>query len=298
VGADWPVDSLVARGRAELDRVEQRMRAIAQRTFNSSDPDVVLTQLPPVSDTAAIDSAVRATLERAAGVVPRWFGSQPNVPVVIRPLPSAGSGSPAAMYLSARREGDSATIMLNYGALRLISAAALEPLLYHEGTPGHHLMLVRVWRRGPLHPVFSFAPIGAFSEGWAMYAEGLADEMGLVRSDTVRLALLNSERQRAARMVADAGVHVFGWDQTRTRDFLTAHGMSSSQAASEYQRYKGLPGQGATYTLGLLAIREVRDRLQRRQGVAFDIRQFHDRILRFGLVPTAALWAEFEPDPR
>jgi uncharacterized protein (DUF885 family) len=288
-GLDLSADTLMAIGRRELASVELRMRSIAERSFGGRAPDSILASLQAgarLETHAAVDSAAALTLARGLRAASTWFGRLPSSGVALRAYPNPPEGAPAAMYAAPSGAGaDSATLYLNYAAIAKLPAAALTPLLLHEGVPGHHLQIGGASGRVALHPVVRLAPLGAFAEGWALYAEQLADEMGLVTSDTLRLLLLNSERQRAARLVADPGIHVAGWSRDTTIAFLMRHGMSRDQATGEFARYTIIPGQATTYTLGLIAIRDERARLARALGSSFDVRRFHDRLLSFGSVP-------------
>jgi uncharacterized protein (DUF885 family) len=164
----------------------------------------------------------------------------------------------------------------------------------HEGIPGHHLQIGLALARPRLHAVVSYAPVGAFGEAWAMYAEHLADEMGLVASDTARLLYLQSERTRAIRLVVDPAIHTLGWSRERALAFMQSHGLSANEAANEHARYLAIPGQGTTYTLGRRVVISLRERLEKQRGARFDVREFHDRLLRFAPLPLTALESSVE----
>ena len=138
-----------------------------------------------------------------------------------------------------------------------------------------------------------------FAEGWALYAELLADEMGLYSSDAQRVAMLNSELGRAARMVADPAVHVLGWSREQVVQFMAAllgdaFGAPAAAFGSEADRYIAWPGQAPSYTLGMLEIMELRRKAQHALGPRFDIKTFHDRVLEDGAVPLPYLRAKLE----
>lgn len=297
-GVDAEPDTLLAIGRRELARIEGEMNRISARAFGGRAADSVLAALqaaPRFTTAAAVDSAAAAIIAAASTAAGQWFGQTPRHGVALRPAENPSEAAPAATYYASAATGavgDSAVIYLNYSAVTRLPRGALEPLMFHEGIPGHHLQIGTARGRPEWHPILALAPRGAFAEGWALYAEQLADQMGLVRNDTVRLMLLNSERQRAARLVADPAIHLMGWARDTAMAFLVAHGMSREQAANEFARYTILPGQATTYTLGLMAVREHRRRSEQILGAAFDLRRFHDRLLGFGSVPLPVIGEE------
>jgi uncharacterized protein (DUF885 family) len=134
-----------------------------------------------------------------------------------------------------------------------------------------------------------------FSEGWALYAERLADEMGLYSGDLDRMGMLAGRQHRATRLILDAGIHARGWTRERALAFLREHAMlSPSLAEGEVDRYITWPGQATAYMVGDLAIRSLRRQAEERLGGRFDIRAFHDRVLENGAVTLPMLAVEVE----
>jgi uncharacterized protein (DUF885 family) len=134
-----------------------------------------------------------------------------------------------------------------------------------------------------------------FSEGWGLYAERLADEMGLFSGDVDRMGLLNNEALRAARMVVDPGMHVLGWTRQQAVDYMIRHTAEPrTQIDNEVDRYIAWPGQATAYMTGMLEIRRLRDTAERELGPRFDVRAFHDRVLEDGTVPLPLLREKIE----
>jgi uncharacterized protein (DUF885 family) len=154
-------------------------------------------------------------------------------------------------------------------------------IAYHEAIPGHHLQLAIASERTDL-PAFRRLSWGhtAFVEGWALYTERLADEMGLYQSDLDRLGMLASDSWRACRLVVDTGLHAMGWTRQQAIDFMNAHApVSRKEIVVEVDRYIGMPGQALAYKVGQREILRLRDAARTSLGSAFDMKAFHDTVL-------------------
>jgi uncharacterized protein (DUF885 family) len=133
---------------------------------------------------------------------------------------------------------------------------------------------------------------GAYVEGWGLYSERLADEMGLFRTEGERFGMLDAQAWRAARLVVDTGLHALRWPRQRSIDFLKGVGLSETDAVIETDRYICWPGQALTYKIGQRAIEKLRAELSARDGSSFDLRAFHDAVLGHGSLPLATLSRE------
>ncbi len=133
---------------------------------------------------------------------------------------------------------------------------------------------------------------GAYVEGWGLYSERLADEMGLYRSEGERFGMLDAQAWRAARLVVDTGLHELRWERQRSIDFLRNAGLSETDAVIETDRYICWPGQALTYKLGQRQIEKLRREISERDGARFDLREFHDQVLGHGSLPLATLARE------
>jgi len=164
--------------------------------------------------------------------------------------------------------------------------AGQESLCFHETIPGHHLQgAIALERGGAIHPLARYLYSSGYAEGWALYAERLADEMQLYSGDIDRIGMLSDQAGRAARLVVDTGIHSMGWTRQQAVDYMLANTIwSADDIEAEVDRYIVWPGQATAYMLGMLEIMRLRTHAQDELGERFDVRAFHDRILEDGSV--------------
>ena len=172
----------------------------------------------------------------------------------------------------------------------------LASTVYHESTPGHHFQIALEQDASdrPMIRRFSADLVGgAFAEGWGLYAERLADEMGLFEDDAERLGMLELQALRAARLVIDTGIHAFEWSRDQSiAELERAWADSRADAETEIDRYIALPGQALAYTLGQMEIVRWRREAAERSGDSFSLSGFHDRLLEIGSLPLPAIGRE------
>jgi uncharacterized protein (DUF885 family) len=295
-------ESVYALGTRQMARAERQMRTIAARSFGGESLGTLFARLRSEprytfrSGRELMDTS-RAALQRARAAMAGWFGRVPAADVVIRPYPESRqkAGAPG-QYVGPEDDGPRPGVFLiNLLEPEKRPRADAENIAFHETIPGHHLQVAIARERYDLHPISRFTSNSGFAEGWALYAERLADEMGLYSSDVGRLGMLASESFRAARMVIDVGIHTHGWTRQQAIDFLSAHTvLVGRNAEAEVDRYISWPGQSPAYMIGRMEIVRLRARAQRALGVHFDIREFHDHVLENGSVPLALLRANVE----
>jgi uncharacterized protein (DUF885 family) len=161
-----------------------------------------------------------------------------------------------------------------------------EATAFHETVPGHHMQIALALEQKDIHPIGRYLINSGYVEGWALYAERLADDMKLYSSDFDRLGMLGNQAFRAARLVVDTGIHSMGWSRQRAIEYMLEHTPEAADSiASEVDRYIIIPGQATAYMLGRLEIQAAREDAERRLGSRFDIKAFHDRVLEDGAVP-------------
>jgi uncharacterized protein (DUF885 family) len=224
------------------------------------------------------------SLDRARDKMPEVFDLLPRANVVIKPYPAfAESGS--GEYQSSSEDGTRPGIF--YIAVRdpeHRSRATQQSTLFHETYPGHHLQGAIALELGDkVHPLARYLWNSGYGEGWALYAERLAQELGLYSSPLDQMGMLSDQAARAARLVIDSGIHTRGWSRQQAVDYMMNNtGWAPVDIQNEVNRYISWPGQANSYMLGMLEIRRLRNLAEAELGEQFDIREFHDRILENG----------------
>ncbi|HEX6996827.1 MAG TPA: DUF885 domain-containing protein [Gammaproteobacteria bacterium] len=289
-------------GLEQMEAIHEEIRAIAARVFGGGEPTEVLARLRDeprywFESREQMLATARAAVERAAAAAPRWFGRVPRADVVVQPFPAFSEASaPGGLYNPPADDGSRPGIYyINLYEAERTSRAGLEATAFHETYPGHHLQVGLALEREELHDVTRYLYSSGFAEGWGLYAERLADEMGLYSSDVDRLGLLSNEAMRAARLVVDSGLHALGWTRRQAIDYMLANtAESEASVAAEVDRYIAVPGQATAYMLGNLEIRRLRAAAEAALGDAFDVRAFHDAVLEDGAVPLSMLRRKME----
>ncbi len=289
-------------GLAEVARIRGEMEAIIERTgfegtleeffeFTREDPQFFFSQ----DEAGAQDYIDRATLhiDTLTERLPEYFGRLPKAPLEVRRVESFREQDGAAQHY---RPGtpDGSRPGIYYAHLSDMSAMPIPPLeaiAYHEGNPGHH-MQISIAQELEGVPLFRSQGVffSAYGEGWALYSEALAKEMGGYEDPYSDFGRLQSEMWRAIRLVVDTGIHAKGW----TEDEAVAYCLENSPnpetvARSEVQRYFVLPGQATSYKIGMIRIQQLRAKAEEELGEDFDIRGFHDTVLGGGAVPLSLL---------
>ncbi|GIW19990.1 MAG: hypothetical protein KatS3mg065_0286 [Chloroflexota bacterium] len=289
-------------GLAELEMIRTEQRAIARAAGFDDDVAAYRAQLAsdPANRPATRDELLeraREDVERALAAAPRAFGRLPRTPVEVRPVEAfKEKDAPFAYYLPPAADGTRPGIYYaNTYDLASRYFSNLAPTTYHEAVPGHHFQIALEIE----HPHLNrFRRLGsrlvgaAFAEGWGLYSERLADELGLYRNDAERFGMLTAQAWRAARLVVDTGLHALRWSRERSIAFLRETGLTETDAVIETDRYIVWPGQALAYKIGQREIERLRRELAAREGSRFDLRAFHDELLGHGSLPLATLARE------
>jgi len=290
-------EEIHANGLREMERIQADMREIGRRSFGTEDTQELLEIVrsdPRYSfeTPEQIVAFAQAAVDRAHAAMPEWFGFVPTAEVQLKPYPDymgvTGGGFYSAGSVDGSRPG---TYEFGTHEPRELSrGGGFEATTFHETYPGHH-MQVSVGLEGPgVHPVLQFFFSSGLGEGWALYTERLADEIGLYTDDVDRLGMLSNEAFRAARLVVDPGMHALGWTRQEAIDYMVAHTAESEGGiASEIDRYIAVPGQATAYLTGSLVIQELRRRAEVELGDRFDIREFHDLVIGDGTITLGML---------
>ena len=239
----------------------------------------------------------REDIERAMLVAPRFFGTLPKAGCEVMAVEEfKEKDAPFAYYFPPATDGSrGGTYYANGYDLPSRKYTKLATTTYHEAVPGHHFQIALEQESEHLSTFRRLGARivgGAYVEGWGLYSEKLADEMGLFRDDGERFGMLDAVAWRAARLVVDTGLHALRWTRQQSIDFLLETGLSETDATIETDRYLCWPGQALTYMIGCREIEKLRRELTARDGSAFDLRGFHDQVLAHGSLPLATLSRE------
>lgn len=236
--------------------------------------------------------AYRDVMAKAYEALPLLFGKVSTQPCEIKSIPKyAGISGPAAYYIAGSPlTGRPGGFFVNTNNLQGNPRWGIEPLVLHEGVPGHHLQTSVAHELQDMADFRRYARYTAYDEGWGLYSEGLGYEMGLYRDPYSRYGRLNLEMLRAARLVVDTGIHAMGWTRQQAIDYMALQlGKCDQEIINEVDRYIVQPGQALAYKIGELKLIELRKRAQQALGDNFDIREFHDQILGRGALPLDVL---------
>jgi uncharacterized protein (DUF885 family) len=289
-------------GLKEMARIESEMQTIGRRSFGTSEVRSLLERLrtDPKYTFRSREELIRVAEEatdRAKAAAPKMFNRMPKADMIVDPCQpfEEKSGCPAS-YNPASEDGSRpGRYRINAGSPRTTPRASAEATAFHEGIPGHHFQVALAAERPGAHPLTRHLFNSGFGEGWALYAEQVANELGLYSSDLDQLGRLSSDALRAARLVVDPGIHALGWSRQQAIDYMVAHTAESKAfIESEVDRYIILPGQATAYMVGRLEIERLRKEAEQRMGDRFDIRTFHDQVLEDGSVPLSLLQRKIE----
>jgi uncharacterized protein (DUF885 family) len=246
---------------------------------------------------ALAEDQVRRSWEAA----PAYFGRLPSANCEVRLVPEFQEGDvPSAYYFPPSADGHRSGIyFINTGDLEHRPLHHVATTTYHEANPGHHFQISlehEFTERLPLRRFGGILAGSAFIEGWGLYSERLADEMGLYLDEYERLGMLDAQGWRAARCIVDSGIHALGWDRERAVQQVVEAGISRQDAEIEVDRYITVPGQACAYKIGHLEIKRWRDERAAHDGASFSLKDFHDRLLALGSLPLQALDRELSRD--
>jgi uncharacterized protein (DUF885 family) len=289
-------------GLEQLEQIEAERRAISNAAGFGDDTVAYRASLAEDLDNQPKSQAhliARATddIERAFELAPAMFRRAPVSQCRVIPVEEYKErDAPFAYYYppsaDTTRPG---TYYVNTFELPSRTFSRLAATTYHEAIPGHHFQIALESENTALNNFRRFAARyagGAYVEGWGLYAERLADEMGLYRNEAERFGMLDAQAWRAARLVVDTGMHALRWTRQQSIDALLAAGLTETDAVIETDRYICWPAQALTYKIGQLEIERLRRELSARDGDAFDLREFHDQLLGHGSLPLATLARE------
>jgi len=280
-------------GVKEVERIRSEMRVvIAQSGFDGSFEEFLtfLRTSPEFyygSEEELLD-AYRAICKKADAQLPKFFGRLPRLPYGVKAIPDyQAPASPTAYYYpGSQRAGRSGYFMANTYQLDTRPKYEMEALSIHEAVPGHHLQISLAQELEDIPMFRRHGGYTSFVEGWGLYSEKLAEEMGFYEDPYSKFGQLTYEMWRACRLVVDTGMHALGWTRDEAINYMSKNtAKTGNDIKVEIDRYIAWPGQALAYKIGELRIRDLRKRAEQAMGENFNIRDFHDVVLGDGAVP-------------
>jgi uncharacterized protein (DUF885 family) len=231
--------------------------------------------------------AARVAMHRAWDAMPAWFEVLPQAPCSVQ---GTTAGAKAYYYAPAADGSRGGTFFINIVEPESWGTFELESMAFHEGIPGHHLQLAISAELQDVPEFRKHIHNSAYAEGWGLYTERLADEMGLYSGAVDRMGMFSADSLRACRLVVDTGMHALGWSRQQAVDYMLANSpLTEGVCRPEVDRYLLVPGQATSYMIGRLEILRMRHEAQQRQGDGFDVRRFHSAVLDNGSLPLGVL---------
>jgi uncharacterized protein (DUF885 family) len=289
-------EELHAMGCDIVDQVMEEMVETGSSLFGTADIFEIFEHL---NGPALRYRSREEMLEHAQRVVaaaeaeaPKWFATVPDVACTVAAVPDAEeAGMTTAYYMPGAIDGSRpGTYYLNTSQPENRHRYVAEDIAFHEAVPGHHFQLTIAMESKDLAPARQVLADTACAEGWGLYSERLADEMGLYTDDLARMGLFAADSWRASRLVVDTGLHAMGWSRRHAVNWMADHTpLPRQEVEAEIDRYISFPGQALAYMVGRREIVRLRAVATERLGERFDLREFHDLVLRAGILPLPAL---------
>jgi len=244
-----------------------------------------------------VETKAREALGRAKATIPHYFGILPKADCQVKVMGMHEAPySTIAYYREGTKDGSRpGYYMINTYKPETRPRYEAEALAFHESIPGHHLQIAIAQELTGIPEFRKFQGVTAFVEGWGLYSERLADDMGLYSSDVDRIGMLSYDAWRSCRLVVDTGMHAMGWSRQQAIDYMMENScLAKNNVENEVDRYLVSPGQALAYKVGQLEILSLREEGRKRLGDRFDIKAFHDAVLRNGAVALPVLREQVE----
>ena len=278
-------------GNERFDALMEERQAVATELGYASAPEAIAAHTASGANTAPSREALLAMAEdqvaRCWEIAPAWFGRLPSANCAVRLVePFREADQPFAFYNPPTEDGSRPGVYyINAYDLDDRALHHVASVTYHEANPGHHFQIAleqEMTDRPPLRRFGAGIAAGAFAEGWGLYAERLADEMGLYLDGWERIGMLENQAHRAARLITDTGIHALGWTREQAIAKLEEGGQTHTDSVIEVDRYIGLPAQALCYMIGMI---EIVDARAKATADGLSLQDFHDRVLAQGQVP-------------
>ncbi|MBA2381943.1 MAG: DUF885 domain-containing protein [Chloroflexi bacterium] len=279
-------------GLEQIEKLSGEYRVLGQEVLGTSDVAEIFQRLrddPALHHTNGADivAASKTALAKATAAMGDWFGILPKASCDVEEVQTGA----IAFYFPPARDGSRPGVFfMNTSDPTGWGRYQIEATSYHEGIPGHHLQLAISTELTSIPDFRKRAFIAAYGEGWGLYSERLADEMGLYSTPLDRMGMLEADSMRACRLVVDTGMHALGWSRQKAIDYLVSNSpMREGHITAEIDRYAVTPGQALAYMIGRLEIQRMRREAEEALGNRFAIKGFHDTVLGSGLMPLPVL---------
>ena len=288
-------------GVEQLERIQEERQQIADRLGHPDAATAIAERNASGKNAAAsrrdLVRLAEEKVQRSWDAAPAFFGRIPCANCTVKAVEEFREKDvPMAFYYPQSEDGSRPGIYyINTGDLPERPLHLLAGMTYHEANPGHHFQISIDMEFSDRPRLRRFGGIGAgsaFAEGWGLYSERLAEEMGLYEDDYERLGMLDGQGWRANRLIVDTGIHALGWDREQGIDQVVQAGPPRAAAAIEVDRYISWPGQALAYKIGQIEIERWRAEAAQRSGSAFSLKDFHDRLLALGSLPLPSLERE------
>jgi uncharacterized protein (DUF885 family) len=289
-------------GTERFEAITAEREAIAAELGFDSPADAIADRKARGENTASSPEELVAMAEdqvaRSWDVAPSFFGRLPRTNCQVRRVEEfREADEPFAFYNPPTEDGSRPGIYyINAYDLPDRALHHVASVTYHEANPGHHFQIAleqEMTDRSNLRRFGAALAGSAYCEGWGLYSERLADEMGLYLDQWERLGMLDNQAHRAARLITDTGIHALGWTREASIAKLEEAGQTHTDAVIEVDRYIGMPGQALCYMIGMIEIEKARDAVRDREGASFSLRDFHDRVLATGQLPLPSFRRSF-----
>ncbi|MET0240607.1 MAG: DUF885 domain-containing protein [Sphingobium sp.] len=287
----------VAAIRAEMEVVKDRMgyKGSLESFFDHVRTDPVYKFPNDAAGREAYLGGARDMIARMMAAAPRFFHTLPKAQLEVRAVESwREKTAPIAFYNPPAPDGSRPGIYyVNLSDMTQVQKTQVESIAAHEGAPGHHFQIARAQELPDLPKFRRFGGYGAYVEGWGLYSERLAKEMGAYRTPELEFGMLSAQIWRAIRLVTDTGLHAKRWTREQAIAYFHDNSpISGLDAEREVNRYINMPGQATSYMIGQLKIAELRKRAETALGTKFDIRDYHEVVLANGALPLSVLEEE------
>lgn len=284
-------DQIHQLGIEQMEAIQEEYREVIDAHFDGVPTPAFLRRINSYPDyTFASEEEVLQysvdALDAAKNAMPRAFGRLPKADVIIKPYPDFAASGVGSYQIAAEDGSRPGIFWIAVIEPETRTKATQKATLYHETYPGHHLQgVIAQELSDKLNTYVRYTGNSGFSEGWALYAERVAQELGLYPDPIDVIGLLSEQGARAARLVVDTGLHTKGWTRQQAVDYMLANtGWPESDIQNDVNRYISWPAQANAYMLGSMEIRRLRNLAEQRLGNDFEIRDFHDRVLENGSI--------------